>query len=166
MTQSTKKYRDKGAVGALLDEYEKAIQELFFLLDDISTEELQTIVDRETNDEDCRSIQTILRHVVRAGYYYAICIRINQGEDLNNHKAKLRDSIEEYKNDIQEMFDYNLALFESYPNLKIEEYNPEKKMLTRWGQIYDVEQIYEHAIVHVLRHRRQIERFLIKLRGD
>jgi hypothetical protein len=33
---------------------------------------------------------------------------------------------------------------------------------TAWGQVYDFEQFMEHAIVHVLRHRRQIERFLIK----
>jgi hypothetical protein len=29
-----------------------------------------------------------------------------------------------------------------------------------WGPVYDLEQMLEHAIVHVLRHRRQIERFL------
>jgi len=29
---------------------------------------------------------------------------------------------------------------------------------SRWGQRYDLEQLLEHAIVHVLRHRRQIER--------
>ena len=29
-----------------------------------------------------------------------------------------------------------------------------------WGPLYDFEQLFEHAIVHVLRHRRQIERFL------
>jgi hypothetical protein len=30
----------------------------------------------------------------------------------------------------------------------------------RWGPVYDLEQLLEHMIVHVLRHRRQIERFL------
>jgi hypothetical protein len=29
-----------------------------------------------------------------------------------------------------------------------------------WGVRYDVEQLLEHAIVHVLRHRRQIEKFM------
>ena len=29
-----------------------------------------------------------------------------------------------------------------------------------WGPTYDVEQLLEHAIVHVLRHRRQIEKFM------
>ena len=35
---------------------------------------------------------------------------------------------------------------------------------TEWGQEYDFEQLLEHAIVHILRHRRQIERFLIKIK--
>jgi hypothetical protein len=33
---------------------------------------------------------------------------------------------------------------------------------SRWGVQYDMEQMLEHAIVHILRHRRQIERFLEK----
>ena len=33
------------------------------------------------------------------------------------------------------------------------------KMKVSWGQEYDLEQLLEHAIVHILRHRRQVERF-------
>jgi hypothetical protein len=29
-----------------------------------------------------------------------------------------------------------------------------------WGTRYDVEQLLEHAVVHILRHRRQIEKFI------
>lgn len=29
-----------------------------------------------------------------------------------------------------------------------------------WGQIYDAEQMAEHAVVHVLKHIRQIEKLL------
>lgn len=31
---------------------------------------------------------------------------------------------------------------------------------SQWGVTYDLEQLLEHAIVHVLRHRRQIEKFI------
>ena len=34
------------------------------------------------------------------------------------------------------------------------------KMPTPWGTTYTLEQMLEHAIVHILRHRRQIERLL------
>jgi hypothetical protein len=36
-------------------------------------------------------------------------------------------------------------------------------MKVRWGPTYDLEQLLEHAIVHILRHRRQIERFLERM---
>ena len=63
------------------------------------------------------------------------------------------------------MFKYNEKLFSDYPNVSIEEFNNDKKIKVRWGQSYDVEQLYEHAIVHILRHRRQIERFIQKLKS-
>ena len=34
------------------------------------------------------------------------------------------------------------------------------KFETKWGVTYDFEQLMEHAIVHILRHRRQISNFL------
>lgn len=158
-----KKFRNNGAVGALLDEYEKAILELQETIDSVADQQLTIIVDHKTSDPDCRSIQTILSHVIRAGYGYAIQIRKSQGEEVDFIDGKLLNSIEEYKKALNAMFSYNEQLFEEYPNLKIEEYDSKKKMLTRWGQLYDIEQLMEHAIVHVLRHRRQIEFFLIEI---
>jgi hypothetical protein len=45
----------------------------------------------------------------------------------------------------------------------LERYNESEKMKTSWGQVYDIEQLFEHAIVHILRHRRQIENFKTRL---
>jgi len=61
------------------------------------------------------------------------------------------------------MFQYNEDLFTDHPNIKLVEKNPDKKVLVRWGQRYDVDQLMEHAIMHILRHRRQIERFLLRM---
>ena len=47
--------------------------------------------------------------------------------------------------------------------MNLEESDNIKKLTTRWGQMYNIEQLLEHAIVHVLRHRRQIERFLLHI---
>lgn len=44
----------------------------------------------------------------------------------------------------------------------MEEFDQTKKINTKWGQQYDVEQMLEHAIVHILRHRRQIKNALIQ----
>ena len=35
-------------------------------------------------------------------------------------------------------------------------------VLTGWGVTYNLEQLLEHAIVHILRHRRQIEKFMLQ----
>ena len=158
-----KSYRDNGAVGALLDEYEKAITELSTVLETVTQEQLIAVVDPHTNDLDCRSIQTILTHVVRAGYGYAIVIRKHLGEDLDYVDRKLMDTVPEYQTALMQMFAYNEQLFKEYPNMVLEAHDPNDRINVSWGQQYDVEQLFEHAIVHILRHRRQIERFLLKL---
>ncbi len=157
-------YRENGAIGALLDEYERSIHELKSLLMTISDTDLATIVDNETNDEDCRSIQSIMAHVIRAGYVYVIVVRKHLGENLAYPERIHLGSGAAFCAALDEMFRYNVQLFSDYPNLEIEEYDNTKKIVVSWGQSYDVEQLFEHAIVHILRHRRQIERFLLKLR--
>ena len=82
-------YRNNGAIGALLDEYERALADLKRVLSTVKTDELVTIVDTETKDDDCRSIQTILAHVVRSGYGYAIEVRNKQGEKLGDNIKEL-----------------------------------------------------------------------------
>ena len=158
-------YRTNGAIGALLDEYERAIKDLKNVLNTVTDTELITIVDTQTDDEDCRSIQTIMAHVVRAGYGYAILVRNHEGEKLVNPERVYLENSNAFIEALDKMFAFNVLLFNDYPNVKLEESDADKKMRVSWGQLYDVEQIFEHAIVHILRHRRQIERFLLKLRA-
>lgn len=157
------KYRTNGAIGALLDEYEKSVNELKEVILNLSQVELLKIVDNETKDKDCITIQTILSHVVQSGYTYVVEIRRSLGENVDYFNKELLSSGEEYASALEKMFEYNVKLFEDYPNVKLEEYDVNKKFKVRWGQVYDIEQIFEHAIVHVLRHRRQIERFKLIL---
>ena len=156
-------FRNNGAIGALLDEYEKSIVEIQNVIRLVSNEDLIKIVDKNTDDPDCKSIQTVLTHVISSGYNYVVIIRKTQGEEIDYLEGELLDSVEEYIKGLQNMFQYNVQLFEDYPKIQIEEYDNEKKILVRWGQRYDVEQLMEHAIAHILRHRRQIEKFLFKI---
>ena len=158
-------YRTNGAIGALLDEYERAIKDLKNVLNTVTDTELITIVDAQTDDEDCRSIQTIMAHVVRSGYGYTITVRNHKGEKLVYPQRVYLENSAAFCSALDKMFAFNALLFNDYPNIKLEEYDTDKKMRVSWGQLYDVEQIFEHAIVHILRHRRQIERFLLKLRA-
>lgn len=102
---------------------------------------------------------------MRAGYGYVVEIRKSIGEDIEFKEGELLNSIEAYHLALNEMFQYNAQLLEDHSSLQLEEYKNEHKILVRWGQQYDVEQLMEHAIVHVLRHRRQIEKFLLKIRA-
>ena len=157
------KYRDEGAKGALLDEYEKAVNELISIIEPVTKFQLITIVDHETSDEDCRSIQTILTHVVNAGHGYTFYIAHHLNEQFERKSIEEFDAIADYQNSLKAMFNEFLALFNRHSFIPFEEHDSTDKFKVGWGQLYDIEQLVEHAIVHILRHRRQIERFLLKL---
>ena len=109
MNYNENTYRNNGAVGALLDEYERAIKDLKLVLQSITHHELVTIVDAETKDDDCRSIQTILAHVVRAGYGYAIEVRNKQGEKLERPDRAYLESAEAFIIALDKMFVFNVT---------------------------------------------------------
>lgn len=159
----TPHYRTNGAKGALLDEYERAINDLKRVIADIPPPVLAAIADPETDDPDCHSVQTVLTHVVRSAFGYATYIRRHQGEALDFRASKTCHTAAEYAAELDAAFAFTEKTFEAHPDIKLEVFETEQKMRVRWGQLYDAEQIMEHAIVHILRHRRQIERFLLKL---
>ena len=122
-----KKFRSHGAFGALIDEYEKAVIELQLVMKDISPEELIAIADSVTKDPDCKSIQTVLTHVVRAGYGYVTEIRKDLGEDVAFIDGVILDTIEDYHQALNDMFKYNVGLFEDHPEIQLEEYKNDNK---------------------------------------
>jgi uncharacterized damage-inducible protein DinB len=152
----------KGAVGAMMDEYERAAAELSGLLLRISDEEFERIRDLESPDENCRSIQTVMRHVVRAGHAYACDMRTAFGTATPRPDVPLGKRLE-VPDQITAMLAYTAATLEGKWEMSDEQIMA-LKIHAPWGQVYDLEQLLEHAIVHVLRHRRQIERFLTEPR--
>ena len=157
--------RTHGAVAALLGEYEKAIKELQSVIEDINLPGLTRIIDPSTADPNCKSIQTILTHVVSSGYSYCIYIRELKGKSDKRRQKIQRDSVAEYKKDLDEVFKFTSDTFAQIADNELEEFDENKKIKTAWGQAYDIEQLMEHAIVHILRHRRQIEKFKILLKN-
>lgn len=152
-----KTYR-KGPVGAMMDEYERASGELIQILEGISDEEFDRVRDTQTQDEDCRSIQTIMRHVVRAGYGYANYMRTYwKKEPVVRWDEPVRRA--DTPAEMRKALAYMVETLEGHWEMTDQECT-EMKMVVRWGPTYDFEQLFEHAIVHILRHRRQIERFL------
>lgn len=151
-----------GAVGALLDEYERAAREFQSLVREIGEDEFTQIIDAETADEACRSIQTVSRHVVTAGYGYANYIReqFSISAEPVPHETI---SHAELSGAIDKMLAYTAETLDGKWEMTDDEIS-KIAINSRWGVVYDLEQLLEHAIVHVLRHRRQIEKFLLRIR--
>jgi uncharacterized damage-inducible protein DinB len=148
----------KGAIGALMDEYERAAAELKNLIARISESDFIKIVDTDTKDEDCRSVQTIVSHVTNSGYGYANYIRDWFAIPKSSPERKLL-SINEFVLRFDNMLAYTSETLEGKWEYSDDEIQ-KVKMVVRWGPQYDLEQLLEHAVVHILRHRRQIEKFI------
>ena len=114
------------------------------------------VVDPHTTDDDCRSVQSILAHVVHSGYGYATSIHNLKGPQKERPAMQFRNTAAAYISDLEKMFAYTEEVFSRLQDSELEETDNTRKIKTGWGQIYDIEQLTEHAIVHILRHHRQV----------
>ncbi|NNE98641.1 MAG: DinB family protein [Pyrinomonadaceae bacterium] len=153
-----------GAIGSLLDEYERAVYDLKKVLEDVSDDAYVLVADAETKDEDCRSIETIMNHVVRAGKHYIRYIR----ESLSMEASPVESS-KFAKDDIAVELDKVIAETEAVFLGRWDEINEKMTSVyinSGWGVRYNIDQMLEHAVVHILRHRRQIEKFKLILENN
>jgi uncharacterized damage-inducible protein DinB len=163
LKSSLKDYR-KGGIGALMDEYERAAFELKSLLENISEDVYVKIIDPDTEDSDCHSMQTMLNHVIHAGYGYANSIRRHFSiphEALGDERPEIPKS--EINNEIEKMLDYTVETLDGKWEMSYEEMNG--LIIYRTEKFTEnIEQLLEHAVMHILRHRRQIDKFLLILK--
>lgn len=151
-----------GAFAALMDEYNKATNELIEVIQLISPAHLTKTIEPKSENPDCISIQTILTHVTASIFSYAVYIENAIGLTTERPPRLYFQHVDEYISRLKEAMTYTENVFIQNSNIQLEEFDSSKKINARWGQQYDVEQMMEHAIVHILRHRRQIERALIQ----
>jgi uncharacterized damage-inducible protein DinB len=157
-TKRVKKTYRRGAVGALMDEYERAASELRRVVEHMSEDDFLRILDQETADDNCRSVQTIMAHVVNAGYGYADNLRTSLGVPSTRPLKRLH-SHQESVGALASMLTYTEQTLDGKWEMTDDEIE-RRVMPTPWGVTYNVEQMLEHAIVHILRHRRQVKRLL------
>ena len=151
-----------GPLGALMDEYERAAEDLKKVLNTIAPEDYTAIVDPETKDPDCVSMQTIMNHVVRSGYGYANYLRKEFGDAWTERKESYEvNTPASASAALDLMLAYSVATLQDKWHLTYDDLE-HRIIKSSWGQQFDPEQLLEHAIVHILRHRRQIEKFIIK----
>ena len=157
----TKIFR-KGPLGALMDEYERASEELKNVIKVIDQQDYLAIVDNQTQDPNCISIQAIMNHVVGSGYGDANYIRKQFSESWTELKVNYElNTPESACVELDNMLMYVADTLKNKWEMTFDDM-VKNIIKTHWGQDYDIEQLLEHAIVHILRHRRQIEKFLIK----
>ena len=149
--------KTQGAIGALLDIYGQAINGLIDVIEGVSDDNLIVITDAQAADENCRSVQTILSHVVHSGYGYATSIHNSKGHALQRPLKIFYLSVTEYVDGLKAVLAYTESVFKELDDTDLEQHDDLLKIKTGWGQLYDIEQLMEHAIVHILRHKRQIE---------
>lgn len=144
-----------GNIGALMDEYERASIDLRKLILSFSHEEFEKILDDKTEDEDCRSVKTIMNHVVAAGYRYLNQINVFLKQEQITPNFQVTSPLSAIK-EFDKMLSITSEAVKNNLAIKYEEVEA-ARIETRWG-LYDIEMMFEHAIVHILRHRRQIEK--------
>ena len=148
----------EGAVGALLNIYEQAILDLQKTIEDIPDESLMLIMDSQTPDENCKTIQLILSHVIHSGYGYATSIHNLKGDNAVCPGKTYHETVKKYSEELFEVFVFTQNIFKDIEDDELEQFDNSLKIKTSWGQWYDIEQLTEHAIVHILRHKRQIDK--------
>lgn len=152
-----KNYRT-GAIGALMDEYERAASDLKVLIDNLPQDKFVKIFDPNTMDEDCRSILSIMKHVIASGYSYSNQIRIFLGIVPIIPEYKIETPYDAISS-LDKLLTFTANTIEGNLNMTESQIIATRRE-TKWG-FYDIEMMFEHAIVHILRHRRQIEKSLI-----
>ena len=118
----------------------------------------QTVILPETADKDYESLNTLLRHILRAarGYMIWICEKL----DLPDPKIEI---VPEAKIIASSKDEYLAHLLEKWrlPLVEVPEerfYNP--TYTSRWGVEYCIDAMLEHAVMHPIRHEFQLSNLL------
>ena len=159
-----------GAMGALLDEYARAAEDFCRVVEGLGPARFEQrhpqARDPGPRDPDTRTPRSICAHVVRAAWAYAADIRRRRGlpespsaadgpapggsagsATPSGVRSLLRDALHWTEGAVEGLQHATEAEIEalSFP--------------VRWGPTYDPDMLLEHAICHLLRHRRQLERW-------
>lgn len=160
MIENRFKSTRKGALGALMDLYEE--ESGFFLQtinNNVDDQLWSKIMDETTKDPDCKSIQTICEHMVGAADYYVALMKKAESMDVpKSAPIKLPK-----KSDFEPAFLNSLNAQKEHleGRWEMSDEDIEKIVIkTGWGNLLDPESLLEHAVLHVMRHHRQIIRWL------
>jgi uncharacterized damage-inducible protein DinB len=151
-----------GAFGALMDEYARAAAELCKVVEAVPPARFAAVVDP---GGEFPTVRSICAHVLQAAYRHAAYIRralgIAPGE--RPHGKDLEPASPELLRPLlaaaMRYTEATVAGLQGDPAFAAQEVST-ILFPVKWGPVYDPEGMLEHGIVHLLRHRRQIQRLL------
>jgi len=148
-----------GPFGALMDEYARAAEDFCRVVEGFDPARFGA--ERPSDNPTTVSPRAICLHVCGAAHRYAHYIRKAQGMDFidryDTDGSRLRSP-----QDVRGLLAEGILLTETTvePLLRATDEQIQALSFTvRWGPRYDPEMLVEHAVCHLLRHRRQLERW-------
>lgn len=148
-----------GPFGALMDEYARAAEDFCRVVEGFDLARFEA--ERPSNNPNTVSPRAISLHVIGAAHRYAHYIRkargVNFVERYEADPTQLRSPQE-----VRTLLTEGILLMEETVEPLLNATDEEIQALSftvRWGPRYDPEMILEHAVCHLLRHRRQLERW-------
>jgi hypothetical protein len=148
-----------GPFGALMDEYARAAEDFCRVVERFEPARFDAA--RPSNNPNTVSPRAICLHVIGAAHRYAHYIRKARGVDfVERYEADPAQlgSPQQVRRSLAEGILLTEATVEPLLNATQQDIQA-LSFAVRWGPRYDPEMILEHAVCHVLRHRRQLERW-------
>src|SRR5688572_23738729 len=102
---------DNNGCKNLLLIYSKSIAAIVEILYQIDSHKLITVVDPKTSDTDCRSVQTILTHLLNSGYNYINLILNKFSKALYTKKCAYFENPLDYVYEFDELVSAYNSLF-------------------------------------------------------
>lgn len=140
-----------------MDEYERAAEEFMRLIANVRSEAYDAPIGIPS-DRELLTIGKICYHVLFAGYAYADALRRKFEIEIRSPE-RFHPTQAGFESAFRDMLLYTEATLAERYTMSDDELTATNIPL-RWSDHHDLEALMEHAIVHVLRHRRQIERSL------
>lgn len=144
-----------GPLGALVDESGRAAMEFSRLLMDLDDAALDRV---RTAQGELRTVRAVVEHVLMAAGIYRNLQRKAFGMATEAMGTAPGDG-QALRRELESLAAQAWELLEDKAHWDDDQVCA-VVMDASWGQRFDLEQLLEHALAHVLRHRRQVERWL------
>jgi hypothetical protein len=148
-----------GPFGALMDEYARAAEDFCRVVETFDGSRF--VAERASDNPNTVSPKSICAHACGAAFRYAHYIRKARGQDFIERYELGPGRIgspPDVRGALAEGIVFTETTVEPLLHMSLEEVQG-MTFTVRWGPVYDPEMILEHAVCHLLRHRRQLERW-------